>query len=141
MDYVPPQYGSVPMNTTDYSLVPFRTPMPTRPVQQPQQQIRPDCELGHGGYFITVLILTVVQIPAPVYVPAAVQEDLDDDSEMWNMFLDEVKEEDSRFTGAWKDDASSIVTFVSHNLLGPCVHLCDKLQDRSSLRNRWRIHH
>ncbi len=104
-------------------------------MQRPQQQIRSDCELAHGGYFITVLILAAVQVPAPV------QEDLDDDSEMWNMFLDEVKEEDSRFTGAWKDDASSIVTFVSHNLLGPCVHLGDKLQDRSSLRNCWRIHH
>src|SRR6266576_1069273 len=97
------RYLSVPRNSIDHSLVPFRTPMPTRPVQQPEQQIRPDCELGHGGYFIIVLILTVAQIPAtaqipaPVYVPAAVQEDLDDDSEMWNMFLDEVKEEDSRF--------------------------------------------
>ena len=34
------------------------------------------------------------------------------------MYLDEVKEEDDRITDAWKDDASSIVTFVSHNLLG-----------------------
>jgi hypothetical protein len=57
------------------------------------------------------------------------------------MFLDEVEEEDNRFTDAWKDDANSIVTFVSHNLLDPCVHLCDKLQDRSFLRNCWRIHH
>jgi len=96
---------------------------------------------GNGGYFITVLILTAAQVPAAVYVPAAAQEDLDDDSEMWNMFLDEVKEEDSRFTDTWKDDANSIVTFVSHSLLGPCVHLGDKLQDRSSLRNCWRIHH
>jgi hypothetical protein len=60
---------------------------------------------------------------------------------MWNMFVDEVKEEDSRFTGAWKDDANSIVAFVSHNLLGPCVHLGDKLQDRFFFRNCWRIHH
>ena len=57
------------------------------------------------------------------------------------MFLDEVEEEDNRFTDAWKDDANSIVTFVSYTLLGPCVHLCDKLQDRSFLRNCWRIHH
>jgi hypothetical protein len=68
-----------------------------------------------------VLILTAAQ------VPAAVQEDLEDDSEKWNMFVDEVKEEDSRFTEAWKDDANSIVPFVSHNLLRPCVHLGDKL--------------
>ena len=31
------------------------------------------------------------------------------------MFLDRVKEEDSRFTDAWKEDANSIVVFVSHN--------------------------
>ena len=50
-------------------------------------------------------------------IPAAVQENLDDDSEMWKMFLDEVKEEDNRITDAWKEDANSIVTFVSLNLL------------------------
>src|ERR1700733_5638973 len=72
----------------------------------------------------------------------AAQADLKNDSEMWNMYLDEVKEEDNRNTGAWKDDANSIVTFVCHNLLGPrVVHLGDKLQDRSFLRNCWRIHH
>jgi hypothetical protein len=38
---------------------------------------------------------------------------------MWNMYFDEVKEEDIRFTEAWKEDANSIITFVSHNLLVP----------------------
>jgi hypothetical protein len=38
---------------------------------------------------------------------------------MWKMYLDEVKEEDIRFTEAWKEDANSIITFVSHNLLVP----------------------
>ena len=57
------------------------------------------------------------------------------------MYLDEVKEEDNQITDAWKDDANSLVTFVSHNLLGLCVHLSDKLQDRSFLRNCWRVHH
>ena len=35
------------------------------------------------------------------------------------MYLDEVKleEEDDRITDAWKDGASSVVTFVSLNLL------------------------
>ena len=47
------------------------------------------------------------------------QADLENDSEMWNMYLDEVKEEDSRIIRVWKDNATSIVTFVSHNLLGP----------------------
>ena len=45
----------------------------------------------------------------------AVQKDSHDDSEMWKMFLDEVKEEDSRFTDAWKEDANSIVVFVGVN--------------------------
>ncbi|KAF8492070.1 hypothetical protein F5888DRAFT_944802 [Russula emetica] len=42
-------------------------------------------------------------------VPAAVH--LDDDSEMWKMFLDEVKE-DNRITDVWKEDANSIVVFT-----------------------------
>jgi hypothetical protein len=59
-----------------------------------------------------VLILTAAQVPAAIQ-----EEDSDDDSEMWNVFLDEVKEEDSRIIDAWKEDANSIVTFVSLNLL------------------------
>ncbi|KAI0269517.1 hypothetical protein BGY98DRAFT_937859 [Russula aff. rugulosa BPL654] len=43
---------------------------------------------------------------------AAVQDNLDDDSEMRKMVLDEVKEEDNRITDAWKEDANSIVTFT-----------------------------
>ena len=85
---------------------------------------------------ITMLIPT-----AAVPLVTAAQAELENDSEMWNMYLDEVKEEDSRITDAWKDDANSIVTFVSHNILDPCVHLGDKLQDRSLLCNCWRIHH
>jgi hypothetical protein len=102
---------------------------------------------------LSLLTQTVAQFPpattaqfppviAAKFPPAtAAQADLENDSEMWNMYLDEVKEEDNRITDAWKDDASSIVTFVSHNLLGPCIRLGDRLQDRSFLRNCWRIHH
>lgn len=86
-----------------------------------------------AGSCITMLIPT-----PPV---AAARVDLENDSEMWNMFLDEVKDDDNRATDAWKDDANSIVTFVSHNLLALCVHLGDKLQDRSFLRSCWRIYH
>ena len=57
------------------------------------------------------------------------------------MYLDEVKEEDGRITNAWNNDANNIVTFVSHNLLSPCVHLGDKLQDKPSICNYWHIHH
>jgi hypothetical protein len=84
----------------------------------------------------------VPQAPAtPVPQVTAAWVDLENDSEMWNMYLEEVKEEDKRIIDAWKDDANALVTFVSHNLLVPCVHLGDKLQDRSFLRNCWRIHH
>ena len=103
------EYKSVPRHMADHRLDPFQTPMPSRPVRWPQQQIRSDCELRYAGYFITVLILTAAQ------VPAAAEEDFGDDSEMWKMFLDEVDEEDNRFTDAWKEDANSIVVFVSLN--------------------------
>ncbi len=43
--------------------------------------------------------------------PIAVQND--SENEMWNMYLDEVKEEDQRMTDAWKQDAKGILVFVS----------------------------
>ena len=52
-------------------------------------------------------------------IPTAALTDLEDDSNMWSMYLDEVQEEDNRITFAWKDDANSFITFVSHNLLVP----------------------
>jgi hypothetical protein len=78
--------------------------------------------------------------PTAAQVPTA-QEDLDNDSEMWNMYMDEVKEEDSRTTDAWKEDAGSIVVFVSLDLLIPVFVSMTSSKDRSFLRNRWRLHH
>jgi hypothetical protein len=63
---------------------------------------------------------TTARVPTAAQVPNAAQEDLDNESEMWNMYLEEVKEEDNRITDAWKEDASSIVVFVSLSLLIPC---------------------
>jgi hypothetical protein len=60
---------------------------------------------------------------------------------MWKMFLDEVKEEDRRFTDAWKDDANSIVVFVSLNPLFSVFVSMTNSQDWSFLRDCWRIHH
>jgi uncharacterized protein YcsI (UPF0317 family) len=80
-------------------------------------------------------------IPTAAQVPQATAADVETDSEMWNMYLNQVEEEDDRIIKAWKEDANSLITFVSHNLLAPCVHLGDKLQDRPFLRNCWRIHH
>lgn len=92
-----------------------------------------------------MLIPTAARVPLaiPAQVPPtiAARADLENDSEMWNMYMDEVKEEDDRTTDAWKDDANSLVTFVSDNLLDPRAHLGDKLQDRTFLRNCWRIYH
>ncbi len=66
----------------------------------------PQVLLGDDGelawcYCIAMLIRTVAL------------DDLENDSEMWNIYLDEVKEEDNRITGAWKEDANGIVVFVS----------------------------
>jgi Family of unknown function (DUF6535) len=36
---------------------------------------------------------------------------------MWNMYLDEVKEDDERIANAWKEGADGILVFVSLNLL------------------------
>ncbi|KAN0118943.1 hypothetical protein V8E52_004715 [Russula decolorans] len=47
-----------------------------------------------------------------VYTRGDALEDLDNDSEMWNMYLNEVNDEDKRITDAWKEDANSIVTFT-----------------------------
>ncbi len=43
----------------------------------------------------------------------------DSENEMWNMYLNEVKEEDKRITDAWKEDANGILVFVSPSLLIP----------------------
>ena len=58
---------------------------------------------------------------------------------MWNMYLNEVEEDDKRITEAWKEDANGILVFVSLNLLVLLVHFNDELKDRSFLRNCWRI--
>jgi hypothetical protein len=101
------------------------------------------CGLGSGlsGKFDLIVCWGMVEISS-LLIQAAVQDDLDDDSEMWKMFLDEVKEEGNRITDAWKEDANSIVTFVSLILqLVPLFASMTKLQDGSILRNCWRIHH
>ena len=36
----------------------------------------------------------------------------DSENEVWNMYLTEVKEEDTRITNAWKEDANGILVFV-----------------------------
>ena len=36
---------------------------------------------------------------------------------MWNMYLDEVKEDDQRITDAWKEDANGLLVFVSLNVM------------------------
>ena len=50
--------------------------------------------------------------------PATAQKD--SANEMWDMYLDEVKEDDKRIADAWKDDSNGILVFVSPNQLIPC---------------------
>jgi hypothetical protein len=38
---------------------------------------------------------------------------------MWNMYLDEVKEDDKRIADAWKEGSNGILTFVSPKILIP----------------------
>ena len=40
-------------------------------------------------------------------------------NEIWDMYLDEVKEDDKRIADAWKEDSNGILIFVSPNLLIP----------------------
>jgi hypothetical protein len=41
----------------------------------------------------------------------------DSETDVWNMYLDQVKEDDQRTTDTWKEDANGILVFVSLNLL------------------------
>ena len=56
------------------------------------------------------------------------------------MYLDGVKEDDQRITGAWKEDADGLLTFVSQPA-GLPAHLNDNLKDWPFLRYCWRIYH
>lgn len=42
------------------------------------------------------------------------------ENEVWNLYLNEVKEDDQGMADVWKQDAKGILVFVSLNLL---VHL------------------
>ena len=46
-----------------------------------------------------------------------ITEQKDSENDMWNMYLDEVEEDDKRITDAWKEDADGLLVFVSLNLL------------------------
>ena len=68
----------------------------------------------------------------------------DSGNEIWDMYLDEVKEDDRRIADGWKEDSNGILVFVSPNpLIIPLIvsMTTDKLQDRSFLRNCWLLYH
>jgi hypothetical protein len=62
------------------------------------------------------------------------------ENDMWNMYLNEVKNDDKRITDARKEDANGILVFVSLSV-GLPVRLNDKQKDRSFLRNCWHLYH
>ena len=47
----------------------------------------------------------------------------DSANELWDIYLDEVKEDDERISKAWKDDSDGILVFVSPNLLAQFVSM------------------
>ena len=68
----------------------------------------------------------------------------DSGNEIWDMYLDEVKEDDKRIAEAWKEDSNGIIVFVSPDLLMIPLFVSittDKLQDKSFLRNCWLFYH
>jgi hypothetical protein len=70
------------------------------------QEHNDDGELWNGGYCVTMLTQTIAQEGS--------------ENEMWNLYLNEVKEDDQEMADVWKQDAKGILVFVSLNLL---VHL------------------
>ena len=42
---------------------------------------------------------------------------------MWDIYLDEVKDDDKRISDAWKEYSNSILVFVSSNLLALFVSM------------------
>ena len=46
-----------------------------------------------------------------------VRVEQDPENEMWDTYLDLVKDDDKRISDAWKDDSTGILVFVSPHLL------------------------
>jgi hypothetical protein len=47
-------------------------------------------------------------------------EPKDSENDMWNMYLDEVNEDDQQIANAWREGADGVLVFVSLNLQSPC---------------------
>jgi hypothetical protein len=58
------------------------------------------------------------------------------ENKIWEMYLDEVKEDDKQISDAWKEDSTNMLTFVSPNLLISLFIFNDEPPDRSFRRNR-----
>ncbi|KAN0118870.1 hypothetical protein V8E52_004642 [Russula decolorans] len=105
--------AAYPYNRIDNVIPPLGTQM-----VDPHVTFRPrqDAYPRNVDVQVTVPPATSAQVPpatsARVPLATAGQADSENDSEMWNMYLDEVKEEDKRIIDAWKDDANSLVTFT-----------------------------
>ena len=83
-----------------------------------------------GGYYFTSLTPTTAK--------------QDSGNEIWDMYLDEVKEDDKRIAEAWKEDSNGILVFVSPNLLMIPLFVsmtANKLQDWSFLCNCRLLYH
>jgi hypothetical protein len=65
----------------------------------PSQDRNDDGELGNGGYCFTMLTQTIAQKCS--------------ENEMWNLYLNEVEEDNQGMADIWKQDAKGILVFVS----------------------------
>ena len=63
----------------------------------------------NGGHCFTLLTSTTA--------------DQDSANELWDIYLDEVREDDKRISDAWKDDSNGILVFVSPDLLALFVSM------------------
>jgi Family of unknown function (DUF6535) len=55
----------------------------------------------------------VIQLSLPLLTRTTAQD------KIWDMYLDEVKEDDNRISGSWIEDSTNMLTFVSPDLLIP----------------------
>lgn len=68
----------------------------------------------------------------------------DSGNEIWDTYLNEVKEDDKRIADGWKEDSNGIIVFVCLNplIIPPFVSMTtDRLQDRSFLGDCWLLYH
>jgi len=81
-------------------------PYPPNPFTTEETTHNDGGAFSNGGYCVTALTLTTFHKIS--------------ENTIWDMYMNEVKEEDKRMTDAWKEDANGILVFVSLNYWSLC---------------------